>query len=1149
MWSRSLRRPLPKPCRAHASVNPPSYTRFARSLDENAIRNIAPDDGHDTISPVGNDNSPPLKTSSSLLQLHQLRIDPPYDDMALQPPQIKLKTSYSWLTFNFSKAARAIAGVDRFCFRFHHVHIPGPDSVAQRIQWARDLDHQIQQLPASGLGNLAAAVRAIEKTLPPDQCMVLSLRKNSFEVACKHRFPSDHALRIRVFLKRLVRHGTPTRRASVEILASYNEEEAAQSHANLTSLETDVTHLDRTAHMVMERIVNAMKFDSPEAFAKTIAESLLRILRFRTPYLDITGITLKSFPSHGEKGPCRPFIRIKAGWKGTAGGVPAECDRLSHPIELVVEEASTDISIAEQDPDDVQGPSSNAADLETPNSDPARKGVPPCGSGPKPLLTKDRTDLLAASMPIQSESLRRFGMSKYKFQLRWPAALGPALSRLSLDFCVNAAERAIADTPGDGLATLYLAAQNFQRSLPFNSSVVLHVYGTRKDQTRGSLLSFRHASSRPANFWSFSNAGIPLPPVRIADSKSEEPFETAVTLVFGETPTASLSNHDRLEQQCTDTILAVKKLLTQVLGRGPHNSWMQLADNFAEALCDMKPPLVGCSSIHHVIVKLYTPSRRGKVQRATSRAPQKTSQVMIALGSNVGERVENIEAACQRIDADPDITIGPTSALYPTKAMYVEEQAAFLNGMCSVRTSLSPVQLLDRLQQIEKDLGRVKLIDKGPRNIDLDIVTYSRACVDSDRLCIPHKLMLEREFVLRPFCDITGIHRHPRTGKMTRDHLKELTGGKSTMYPLTPLAPGCESLRSLEPTRHTLVMSILNVTPDSFSDGGSNEPTNLDALRETIAAQISAGATIIDIGGQSSRPNAQDVTAEEELARILPAIEVIKAMPEAKHIAISIDTYRASVAEAAINAGAHIVNDISAGLLDAEMLPTIARLGCTYVMMHMRGTPATMQSAENTSYPRGLIPTIATELATRLRAAQRAGIRRWRIILDPGVGFAKTAEQNAELLGRFAKLRNFETLKTYPWLVGSSRKGFIGEFTGAEDPKDRVAGTAATVTAAVAGGAEIVRVHDVHEMSRVVKMADAMYRRAPSGPVAVEEAENGDQQKATIEERDEGMDDEEAEGAEEEAYEGEEEAEEGEVEAEEGEKKTQAEEGGEEERK
>lgn len=296
------------------------------------------------------------------------------------------------------------------------------------------------------------------------------------------------------------------------------------------------------------------------------------------------------------------------------------------------------------------------------------------------------------------------------------------------------------------------------------------------------------------------------------------------------------------------------------------------------------------------------------------------------------------------------------------------------------------------------------------------------------------------------------------------------------MYPITAMGAGLEPLRSLDPKRKTQVMSILNVTPDSFSDGGANQPTDLNTLRDTILANIAAGATIIDIGGQSSRPNAEDVSAEEEISRILPAIELIKTLPEAKGIAISIDTYRAKVAEAAINAGAHIINDISAGLLDPDMLSTVSRLGCTYIMMHMRGTPATMQNEENTSYPDGLLPTVAYELLRRLHAARDAGIRRWRIILDPGIGFAKTLDQNVELLKRFGELRNWDELSTYPWLVGTSRKGFIGKITGVTDAKDRVSGTAATVTAAVQGGAEIVRVHDVKEMAEVVKMADAMYR-------------------------------------------------------------------------
>ncbi len=270
-------------------------------------------------------------------------------------------------------------------------------------------------------------------------------------------------------------------------------------------------------------------------------------------------------------------------------------------------------------------------------------------------------------------------------------------------------------------------------------------------------------------------------------------------------------------------------------------------------------------------------------------------------------------------------------------------------------------------------------------------------------------------------------------------------------------------------------MSILNVTPDSFSDGGAHDAHDGNALRHTVEHHIRVGATLIDIGGQSSRPGAPDISAEEEIARVLPAIAAVKAAEGSERVAISIDTYRAAVAEAAIQAGAHIINDISAGKLDPDMLPTIARLGCTYIMMHMRGTPATMQNAENCNYPEGLLTTVKNELWASVVSAMEAGIRRWRIILDPGIGFSKTPEQNLELLRGLPVLRlGFPGV---PWLIGSSRKSFIGKITGVEDPAKRQGGTAATVTAAIQQGADIVRVHDVEEMAAVVKMADAMYRR------------------------------------------------------------------------
>jgi 2-amino-4-hydroxy-6-hydroxymethyldihydropteridine diphosphokinase / dihydropteroate synthase len=267
-------------------------------------------------------------------------------------------------------------------------------------------------------------------------------------------------------------------------------------------------------------------------------------------------------------------------------------------------------------------------------------------------------------------------------------------------------------------------------------------------------------------------------------------------------------------------------------------------------------------------------------------------------------------------------------------------------------------------------------------------------------------------------------------------------------------------------------MAILNVTPDSFSDGGIHIG---DSLSSTISSFIASGATFIDVGGQSSAPGAKDVSAKEEISRILPAIELIRRHPQAKNIVISVDTYRASVAQAAIEAGADMVNDISGGLLDYNMLPTVAKLGKTICLMHMRGNPATMNKLTNYE-PGGLIPTIAQELLQRIAAAEDAGIRRWRIILDPGIGFAKTGVQNIEILRRIDELRDWPGLRGLPWLLGSSRKTFIGKITGVKEPKDRLWGTAATVTAAVQGGADIVRVHDVPQMTQVVQVADAIWR-------------------------------------------------------------------------
>jgi dihydropteroate synthase len=265
----------------------------------------------------------------------------------------------------------------------------------------------------------------------------------------------------------------------------------------------------------------------------------------------------------------------------------------------------------------------------------------------------------------------------------------------------------------------------------------------------------------------------------------------------------------------------------------------------------------------------------------------------------------------------------------------------------------------------------------------------------------------------------------------------------------------------------TQVMGILNVTPDSFSDGGM-----FDSLVGALAqatAMVHQGADILDIGGESTRPGSQPVSESEELQRVVPVIRALRAKPSFDKTPISVDTVKAAVARAAIEAGADFVNDVSGGMADPEMLAVAADLGCPIVLMHMRGTPNTMQ--QMTEYG-DVVQEVRDRLAELVNQAVAAGVSRDVIAIDPGIGFAKTAMQNLPLL---RELRSFQTLGC-PVLVGVSRKSFLGKILDRPDPKDRLWGTAAACTVAIAGGADILRVHDVAEMADVRSVADAIYR-------------------------------------------------------------------------
>ena len=277
--------------------------------------------------------------------------------------------------------------------------------------------------------------------------------------------------------------------------------------------------------------------------------------------------------------------------------------------------------------------------------------------------------------------------------------------------------------------------------------------------------------------------------------------------------------------------------------------------------------------------------------------------------------------------------------------------------------------------------------------------------------------------------------------------------------------------RTLVLGERTLIMGVLNVTPDSFSDGGK-----FFTVKKAVGAALAmerAGADILDVGAESTRPGSVAISAAEELARLLPVLEALRGRLK---IPISVDTQKSAVAELAIGAGAEIVNDISGLKHDARLAEVAARCKVPLILMHMRGTPHTMQK---TAFAKNALRDVTAGLRRSIAIARRAGVSKSQIVLDPGIGFGKSYAQNYELLAKLPILARLG----YPLLVGTSRKGFIGATLArkgkAAPPDQRMWGTAATVTASIFYGAHIVRVHDVAEMVQVARVSDALLAAEP----------------------------------------------------------------------
>jgi dihydropteroate synthase len=257
----------------------------------------------------------------------------------------------------------------------------------------------------------------------------------------------------------------------------------------------------------------------------------------------------------------------------------------------------------------------------------------------------------------------------------------------------------------------------------------------------------------------------------------------------------------------------------------------------------------------------------------------------------------------------------------------------------------------------------------------------------------------------------------------------------------------------------TYIMGVLNITPDSFSDGGKYLDLEQAVIQGLKLAED--GADFIDVGGESTRPGSEPVLVEEEIRRVVP---VIKALSKKVNIPISIDTYKAATANAALQAGAAIVNDVSAMTFDAKMASVVVKYRASIILMHMRGAPKTMQ--ENPTY-KNVTTEVKQFLSERLFAAKEAGIE--QMIVDPGIGFGKKFEHNIQLLRELESFTSFG----YPLLVGPSRKAFLGAILHLP-ANERIEGTAAVVTSAILTGANIIRVHDVKEMKRVAMVADML---------------------------------------------------------------------------
>ncbi len=428
--------------------------------------------------------------------------------------------------------------------------------------------------------------------------------------------------------------------------------------------------------------------------------------------------------------------------------------------------------------------------------------------------------------------------------------------------------------------------------------------------------------------------------------------------------------------------------------------------------------------------------------------------ILIGIGANLpspvyGSAIRTIDEAVRHIEAE-GIKLIKKSRIWLSDPVPKSDQPWYVNAVVSVETQRLPIDLLRTLLAIEQKFGRVRSERNAARVLDLDVIAYHDMVMDEQGLTLPHPRMAERAFVLRPLSEIDKNWVHPVLRQPLSDLLQKLPSDQQA-FPFLPIGP--------------VLMGVLNVTPDSFSDGGDFEDPQ--AAIDHGLSLIEEGAQILDIGGESTRPGSVPVNEQVEINRIMPVIEGLRSSAVKSRCLISVDTRRAKVMTESLNAGANFINDISALSDDSESMSVILRHHVPVCLMHKQGQPESMQEKP---FYNNVLEEVVEYLDNRINALVDAGLPKSFIIADPGIGFGKTVDHNVDLL---RGLEVFQKLSV-PLLVGTSRKSFITNLDRQASVRDRLGGSLASVLHALDCGAKILRVHDIAATRQAIAVWQAL---------------------------------------------------------------------------